>query len=114
MSRCRLTHRARPCVHLDDIQRLITTVRQDPARGGLLAAPVRDTMKRSDAQNHVLHTESRELLWHALTPQLFQVGVLLDAMQRAVAAGVALTDEASAMEWAGGAPVLWLRGTVGI
>lgn len=97
---------ARPCVLLEDIERLIATVRQDPARGGLLAAPVRDTMKRGDAQNRVLCTESRELLWHALTPQLFELGVLLDAMTRAVAAGVGLTDEASAVEWAGGAPVL--------
>ncbi len=97
---------ARPCVRLADINNLISRVCDDPLRGGLLACPVRDTMKRGSASDHVIHTEPRENLWHALTPQLFQLRPLRDAIVQAGAAGVNLTDESSAMEWAGLQPLL--------
>ena len=97
---------ARPCVRVADIERLIGTVRQGPVNGGLLASPVRDTMKRSDALGAVLHTEARDNLWHALTPQLFQLGTLKDAIEKAALAGANITDESSAMEWMGYQPQL--------
>jgi len=40
---------ARPCVRLDDIEKLIAVVQQNPSNGGLLASPVRDTMTPSHA-----------------------------------------------------------------
>ena len=43
----------------------------------------------------------RDGLWRAQTPQMFRLGELRDALERALAAGVEVTDEASAMEWAG-------------
>lgn len=97
---------ARPCVRVKDIEQLLSVVEQDPINGGLLACPVRDTMKRSDGSGAVMHTEVRENLWHALTPQLFQLTGLQHAITRAQAAGVSLTDESSAMEWAGYHPQL--------
>ena len=97
---------ARPCVRVADIELLINTVQREPKRGGLLATPVRDTMKRSDTAGAVLHTESRELLWHAQTPQLFPLQALRDAILSAQAAGVVITDESSAMEWSGVQPQL--------
>jgi 2-C-methyl-D-erythritol 4-phosphate cytidylyltransferase len=45
-------------------------------------------------------------MWHAFTPQLFPLETLRDALQRALAAGATITDEASAMEWAGHRPLL--------
>ncbi|MDL4862254.1 2-C-methyl-D-erythritol 4-phosphate cytidylyltransferase [Halomonas elongata] len=96
---------ARPCVDASDLARLFAVVRDDPV-GGLLAAPVTDTMKRDDAAGRVAHTEERAGLWHALTPQGFRLGVLRRALARAHAEGVAVTDEASAVEALGLSPRL--------
>ncbi|CFL90941.1 4-diphosphocytidyl-2C-methyl-D-erythritol synthase [Bordetella pertussis] len=48
----------------------------------------------------------RDGLWLAQTPQMFRAGLLRDALARARAAGLAVTDEASAVEAAGHAPRL--------
>jgi 2-C-methyl-D-erythritol 4-phosphate cytidylyltransferase len=95
---------ARPCVRAADISRLIE--QGIPAGGALLAAPVRDTLKRADAQGRVVATEPREARWRALTPQLFRQGELVAALESARAAGIAITDEAMAMERAGHKPLL--------
>lgn len=95
---------ARPCVRASDITRLIEAAAGDD--GALLAAPVRDTLKRADANGRSLGTESRELRWRAFTPQMFHLGALRDALRAAVAAGVTVGDEAMAMERAGFAPRL--------
>ncbi|WP_072819428.1 2-C-methyl-D-erythritol 4-phosphate cytidylyltransferase [Modicisalibacter ilicicola] len=96
---------ARPCVHPDDLQRLLEVLAEEPV-GGLLAMPVADTMKRADARGRVTATESREGLWHALTPQAFRYGLLRDALHGARERGVRVTDEASAIEALGLAPRL--------
>lgn len=95
---------ARPCVTVADIERLV--VAAVPAGGGLLAAPLRDTLKRAGAQGRVAATESRESRWRALTPQIFPRGVLEHALAAALADGIAVTDEAMAMERMGHAPLL--------
>jgi 2-C-methyl-D-erythritol 4-phosphate cytidylyltransferase len=96
---------ARPCLHQDDLTHLIQSLSHDPV-GGLLAVPVRDTMKRADAAGRVVCTESRVGLWHALTPQMFRLHALRTCLQRALVDEVQVTDEASAMEHAGFAPRL--------
>jgi 2-C-methyl-D-erythritol 4-phosphate cytidylyltransferase len=96
---------ARPCVRRADITRLVDGLADHPV-GGLLGVPVRDTMKRSDAEGAVLETVSRERLWHAFTPQMFRVATLREALAGALAAGMLVTDEASAMEWAGHRPLM--------
>lgn len=95
---------ARPCVSVDDVAMLVA--RGVPAGGGLLAAPVRDTLKRGTAERRVAATEPRDSLWRALTPQLFRRGELTRALEAAEADGVAITDEAMAMERAGHRPLL--------
>lgn len=94
---------ARPCVQHQDLDRLMALADKD-GDGGILATPVRDTMKRATRQapHTVKSTESRAHLWHALTPQLFRLGPLRQALSEALAEGVEITDEASAIEWAGG------------
>ena len=101
---------ARPVVRVSDIELLIASC-IEAGQGGILATPVRDTMKRgSDTIPHTVgHTVDRAGLWHAYTPQLFPTAQLKDALQQALARGVAITDEASAMEWAG-LPVLLVQG----
>nr|WP_297462129.1 2-C-methyl-D-erythritol 4-phosphate cytidylyltransferase [uncultured Halomonas sp.] len=96
---------ARPCVHRDDLARLLAVLNEDRI-GGLLAAPVADTMKRADGAGRVAATESRDGLWHAMTPQGFRYGLLCDAFAMARRDGTALTDEASAIEALGLAPRL--------
>lgn len=95
---------ARPCVRADDIERLIAL--GAPAGGGLLAAPLRDTLKRADPAQRVEATEPREARWRALTPQLFGRQALSVALTAARAAGVEITDEAMAMERCGRHPLL--------
>jgi 2-C-methyl-D-erythritol 4-phosphate cytidylyltransferase len=95
---------ARPCVRAHDISRLIEL--GVPAGGGLLAAPVRDTLKRAGSDQRVTVTEPRELRWRALTPQLFRRGELIAALESAKSAGIVVTDEAMAMERAGHRPLL--------
>ncbi len=95
---------ARPCVRADDIDRLITL--GVPAGGGLLAAPLRDTLKRADATQRVDATEPREARWRALTPQLFPRGALAAALKSACSDGVEVSDEAMAMERCGARPLL--------
>ena len=98
---------ARPCVRPDEIERLIETV-QRQGEGGILAVPVSDTLKRSHRKSvpRILETVPRDDLWRAMTPQLFRVEELLNAIQSAREAGVLITDEASAMEAAGIQPLL--------
>ncbi|MCF6211732.1 MAG: 2-C-methyl-D-erythritol 4-phosphate cytidylyltransferase [Gammaproteobacteria bacterium] len=96
---------ARPCLRSEDIDELIRRCEAHPV-GGLLAVPVKDTLKRADAARNVRETVDRNQLWHAQTPQMFRLGPLRDALQQALAANALVTDEASAMELAGHAPLL--------
>ncbi|EGA72004.1 2-C-methyl-D-erythritol 4-phosphate cytidylyltransferase [Vibrio sinaloensis DSM 21326] len=96
---------ARPCVSLQDIDSLVATASQHSC-GAILASPVRDTMKRANALQDIEHTVEREALWHALTPQMFKTEPLSQALSRALEQGVAITDEASALEWMGESPAL--------
>ena len=91
---------ARPCVPVADIKKLLRLGCAD-AVGAILATPVVDTLKRGDAQQRIVDSPNRQQLWRALTPQLFRFGELLAALQRCAAEGVAVTDEASAMEYCG-------------
>jgi 2-C-methyl-D-erythritol 4-phosphate cytidylyltransferase len=96
---------ARPCVRADDISKLIVQLADD-AVGGLLAIPVRDTMKRAESNRRVVTTEVREGLWHALTPQMFRFGKLRHALEQAIEDEALVTDESSAMELVGNEPLL--------
>jgi 2-C-methyl-D-erythritol 4-phosphate cytidylyltransferase len=96
---------ARPNLQRADLDRLLTELADDPV-GGLLAVPVRDTLKRIGGDGRVEQTIDRSVIWQAYTPQMFRLQALRDALSGARAAGVAITDEASALEWAGQAPRL--------
>ena len=98
-----LVHDAARClVRADWIDALIDACQHD-AVGGLLACPVADTLKRSDAAGRVGSTVPRAQIWQAQTPQMFRLSVLADALARADAA---ITDEAGAIEALGLAPKL--------
>ena len=94
---------ARPCLRPADLARLLDTLADDPV-GGILGVPVRDTLKRCAADGSIAATVDRASLWHALTPQMFRVGLLRAALRDALAAGRLVTDEAQAIELAGHTP----------
>jgi 2-C-methyl-D-erythritol 4-phosphate cytidylyltransferase len=96
---------ARPCLSNADLDRLLTELTNDDV-GGLLAAPVVDTLKRADDDQRVAQTVSREKLWRALTPQMFRFELLRRALLSAVDNRVAVTDEAQAVEALGLRPKL--------
>ena len=75
--------------------------------GGLLAVSVSDTLKL-EVDGRVLSTLDREGKWLAQTPQMFRIGMLLQALERA---GAPVTDEASAIEAMGLRPMLVTGGT---
>lgn len=108
---------ARPGITPELIRKLVAELRDD-AIGGILALPVADTLKRvapnmpdaplsaGPAQTRIARTESRDGLWQAQTPQMFRLGMLREAIERARHDGHDLTDEASAIEWLGHSPKL--------
>ena len=92
---------ARPCLTQAQLALLIDELRDDKV-GGILAVPVADTLKRANAAQRIAHTENRAGLWQAQTPQMFRIGLLLQALQTAPE----VTDEASAIEALGLHPKL--------
>ena len=96
---------ARPCVSNAEIKALVDAVvahvetgssAGDLRAGGLLAVPLADTLKRGRSRSEA--TVPRDGLWRALTPQMFRLGDLLQALQQAESEGRKPTDEAQAME----------------
>lgn len=96
---------ARPHLRASDLERLLDLGRGDPV-GAILAAPVRDTLKRAGDDGGIDATESRDGLWRALTPQLFRRLQLTRALEAARDAGITVTDESMAMERQGHRPLL--------
>lgn len=96
---------ARPHLRADDIDALIDAA-MACADGAILAAPVRDTLKRAGDDIRIDATEPRQRLWRALTPQAFRRDLLRRALETARADGVAVTDEAMAVERLGLRPCL--------
>ena len=93
---------ARPCLTQALLDKLLGRLDNDPV-GGILAAPVADTLKLQTDAGRIAETVPRAGLWGAQTPQMFRHGLLLRALE---SAGNAVTDEASAIEALGLSPQL--------
>ncbi|NWG87836.1 MAG: 2-C-methyl-D-erythritol 4-phosphate cytidylyltransferase [Hydrogenophilaceae bacterium] len=93
---------ARPCLSQALLDKLLAAV-SDDAVGGILAAPIADTLKREGQGQRIQETVPRQGLWGAQTPQMFRYGLLREALRRA---GNQVTDEASAIEHLGLSPLL--------
>jgi 2-C-methyl-D-erythritol 2,4-cyclodiphosphate synthase/2-C-methyl-D-erythritol 4-phosphate cytidylyltransferase len=93
---------ARPCLSSRDIGALADELQNksgdsaSAVNGAVLAAPIVDTVKRELPSG--VETVDRAGLWRALTPQVFAFAPLRRALQDAARDGVAVTDEAQAME----------------
>ncbi|MDU0114038.1 2-C-methyl-D-erythritol 4-phosphate cytidylyltransferase [Psychrosphaera aquimarina] len=105
---------ARPCVEQDDIVNLAQHCFTNK-QAGILGSPVRDTMKRAGSNSNLIeHTEERNGLWHAFTPQCSNVSQLFQALNSQISTqgdiNPRVTDEASALEMAG-FPVALVNGS---
>lgn len=100
---------ARPCVRRSDID-LLTDAALKSQMGAILASPIHDTVKKV-ANNLSEETVDRSTLWRALTPQIFKLKELEQALISADKAGRSVTDEASAVEQIG-QPVQIVEGHV--
>ena len=89
---------ARPCVKLSNLYDLLAVRSDENYNGGILATPVRDTLKLSTANNIIDSTQPREALWQAQTPQLFKLGELYQGLRTALENNQTVTDEASVIE----------------
>ncbi|MEA1052011.1 2-C-methyl-D-erythritol 4-phosphate cytidylyltransferase [Lamprobacter modestohalophilus] len=98
---------ARPCLTTEDLDRLLAALVDEPV-GALLAVPMHDTVKAAEDAfgARVERTLPRQQLWRAYTPQAFRLGQLREALAHCRAQGIAITDDASAIEQLGLRPLL--------
>lgn len=105
---------ARPLITQNELYALRDAIDAPACPGAVLGVPVADTLKRVDqisrypeeTDSCIAETIDRIGLWHAMTPQVFRLGELTDALVRARTIGFVVTDEAQAMEAGGSLP--WL------
>lgn len=96
---------ARPCLSSRHIDDLITSKSTSPD-GAILAVGAIDTIKQANKRQTIEKTIDRETVWLAQTPQFFPLRSLSHAIDNALIEGQTITDEASAMEFAGYHPSL--------
>lgn len=93
-----LVHDAvRPCITSDGIKSLLDAIHGHPV-GGLLAFPMRETLKKVDEHHDVQGTLNRGELWAAQTPQVFRYHVLREALDHCYQQELFATDESMAVE----------------
>lgn len=100
---------ARPFVRAADVRRVLDAAREVGA--ALLAVPVTDTIKQVRG-GRVVATPERSECWAAQTPQAFRVGLLREALAKAVSDGVRATDDVQLVERLG-LPVAVVAGDPG-
>ncbi len=93
----------RPCLSAERLRSLLVTLVDHPV-GGLLAVPVRDSLKRVDGNGSAVETVPHTQLWRAQTPQLFRYAVLREALAHRLAHGACDDDEAAAVIASGHRP----------
>lgn len=97
-----LVHDAARCLITPALIDALIDACQGDEVGGLLARKLVDTLKREEG-GRVAATLEREDKWLAQTPQMFRLGMLQQALERA---GPQATDEAAAIEALGHRPLL--------
>jgi 2-C-methyl-D-erythritol 4-phosphate cytidylyltransferase / 2-C-methyl-D-erythritol 2,4-cyclodiphosphate synthase len=90
---------ARPFVDMETVRKSIAAAVEYGA--ATIAVPVKDTIKKANESALVVETLDRSKLWQIQTPQTFSKTMLINAHERAYAAGFLATDDAALVEWAG-------------
>ena len=97
---------ARPLITQGELYALCGAIDIRDCPGAVLGAPGADTLKRVDqvfnyseeSEIRIVETIDRTALCHAMTPQVFRLGDLKNALMSAKAAGLRVNDESQAME----------------
>lgn len=87
---------ARPFVTLEMVEQAVDAAKVHGA--SIVAIPMRDTVKRVKPDAVIQSTLDREGLWLAQTPQVFRIGLLVEAHQKGEKDGVEATDDAFLVE----------------
>jgi 2-C-methyl-D-erythritol 4-phosphate cytidylyltransferase len=95
---------ARPLITPREIERVFSAARKHGA--AVLAAPITDTLKLADANQFVSGSIDRQNAFAMQTPQIFRRGLLVEAYEQISKNSVTVTDEVSAIEYAGGRIVI--------
>jgi 2-C-methyl-D-erythritol 4-phosphate cytidylyltransferase len=95
---------ARPLITPREIERVFLAAQKHDA--AVLAAPVTDTLKFADANQVVSGSIERQNVFAMQTPQIFRCELLVEAYERVSKDSVTITDEVSAIEYAGGKVVI--------
>jgi 2-C-methyl-D-erythritol 4-phosphate cytidylyltransferase len=95
---------ARPCLSTNLIDDVFAAASKTGA--AMLAVPISDTVKKSDAAGMIMETLSRKHLWLAQTPQVFRRDLLIGAYAKRSQLNAEITDDAQLMEAAGHAVYL--------
>ncbi len=95
---------ARPCLTASDLDKLINKCLSHKV-GGILGSKVSDTIKQVEA-GKIINTLDRGNIWRAFTPQMFKLGLLQSAIKKAFDNNIVITDESSAIEYAGYTPCM--------
>ncbi len=85
---------ARPCLTRETLERTFRAAARTGAAAA--AAPVSSTLKRADSEGRIEGSVDRSGLWAVETPQIVRRPILRKALEAAIEAGEAVTDEASA------------------
>lgn len=91
---------ARPNIQGEFVEELFRAARKTGA--AIAAAPIMDTVKVTTRGGFVQETLDRSKIWAAQTPQVFKVSVLRNAIEQVEKDKVEVTDDAQAVELAGG------------
>ncbi|HEX4838579.1 MAG TPA: 2-C-methyl-D-erythritol 4-phosphate cytidylyltransferase [Solirubrobacteraceae bacterium] len=97
---------ARPLLTAGLVRETLAVVEQEGVDAAVVAAPVTDTIKQSDAEHVVTQTLDRVGLWAVQTPQLFRRAALERALDVPDGILAQATDDAWLVERAGGRVVL--------
>lgn len=96
---------ARPCLRPGDVDRLIARA-SEASDGAFLGVRASDTLHRSEGNLRVDASIDRSDVWQAQTPQMFSLMKLIAALTSALDKGEIVTDEVSAMLFAGFHPAI--------
>jgi 2-C-methyl-D-erythritol 4-phosphate cytidylyltransferase len=89
----------RPCLTETMVEKVVGAARTEGA--AIIAVPMRDTVKQVGGHRLIERTIDRKPLWLAQTPQAFRRDWLVEAHRKALAEGLAATDDAYLFEWMG-------------
>lgn len=86
----------RPFIDIELIDKSISLAKEVGAV--IVGVPVKDTIKKLDKDDNIQKTLSREVLWQAQTPQVFQYNLIMKAHVHADKDGFKGTDDSSLVE----------------